>query len=110
MIPVARKRCQHRPEDRLPAETVAPSARRMRSIAGMDELDAIARTEIQPGWEVLDADDERIGEVSEVHETSFSVTTTVGTTVQVDFTDVESADDGRVILMVSGGELAVSGE
>jgi hypothetical protein len=72
----------------------------------MDELDAIARTEIQPGWEVVDADDERIGEVAEVHETSFEVTTSVGTTLQVDFTDVESADDGRVMLMVTGEELA----
>jgi uncharacterized protein (UPF0218 family) len=71
----------------------------------MDELDAIARTEIQPGWEVVDADDERIGEVADVHETSFDVTTPVGTTLRVDFTDVESADDGRVTLMVSGEEL-----
>ena len=74
-------------------------------MAGMDELDAIARTEIQPGWEVIDADDQHVGEVSDVHETSFSFQTSVGTTLRVDFTDVESADDGRVMLAVSGDEL-----
>lgn len=71
----------------------------------MDELDAIAQTEIQKGWDVLDADDEHIGEVSEVHTGSFTVDTGLGGTVEVDFTDVESADDGRVTLTVSGSEL-----
>jgi len=71
----------------------------------MDELDAVARAEIQERWDVFDADGERIGEVTEVHETSFVLETTVGGTVQIDFTDIESADDGRVTLMVSGEEL-----
>jgi hypothetical protein len=70
-----------------------------------DELDAIARTEIQERWDVFDADGERVGEVSEVHDTAFTLETTVGGSVEVDFTDVESADDGRVTLMLSGGEL-----
>jgi hypothetical protein len=69
-----------------------------------DELDAIARTEIQERWDVFDADGERVGEVSEVHDTAFTLET-VGGSVEVDFTDVESADDGRVTLMLSGGEL-----
>ena len=59
-----------------------------------DELDAIARTEIQERWDVFDADGERVGEVSEVHDTAFTLETTVGGSVEVDFTDVESADDG----------------
>jgi hypothetical protein len=71
----------------------------------MDELDAIAQFEIQAGWEVLDADDELIGRVADVHGKSFSVETSVGGTREISFTDVESADDGRVILAVSGEEL-----
>ena len=71
----------------------------------MDELDAVARTEIQERWDVFDADGERVGEVAEVHETSFVLATTVGGSMQISFTDVESADDGRVTLMVSGEEL-----
>jgi hypothetical protein len=43
-----------------------------------DGLDAIARTEIQERWTVFDADGERVGEVSEVHETAFTLETTVG--------------------------------
>ena len=72
----------------------------------MDELDEIARFEIQEGWDVFDADGERIGEVAEVHDTSFTLETTVGGAIDVDFTDVESADDGRVTLVMSGEELS----
>jgi hypothetical protein len=43
--------------------------------------------------------------VSEVHDTAFTLETTVGGSVEVDFTDVESADDGRVTLTMSGEEL-----
>ena len=70
-----------------------------------DELDEIARTEIQERWDVFDADGVRVGEVSQVHSGSFSVETTVGGALEVDFTDVESADDGRVMLVMSGEEL-----
>ena len=70
-----------------------------------DELDAIARTEIQERWDVFDADGERVGEVAEVHDTSFTLQTTIGASLDVDFTDVESADDGRVTLSTSGEEL-----
>ena len=72
----------------------------------MDELDEIARIEIQEGWDVFDADGERIGEVTNMHDTSFTLKTTVGGAVDVDFTDVESADDGRVTLAMSGDELS----
>ena len=75
----------------------------------MDELDAIARTEIQPGWDVYDADGERIGEVGDVHTGSFTVEGVTGARLDVDFTDVESADDGRVTLMLSGDELSTAG-
>jgi hypothetical protein len=71
----------------------------------MEELDEIARSEIQERWDVFDADGERIGEVAEVHSVSFAVETSVGGSVEIDFTDVESADDGRVTLMMSGEEL-----
>jgi hypothetical protein len=74
----------------------------------MDELDAIARTEIQAGWDVYDADGERIGEVGEVNTGSFSVDGVTGARLDVDFTDVESADDGRVTLMLSGDELSTA--
>lgn len=72
----------------------------------MDELDEIARFEIQEGWDVFDADGERIGEVAEVHDTAFTLETTTGDALDVDFTDVESADDGRVTLVMSGEELS----
>lgn len=72
----------------------------------MDELDEIARIEIQEGWDVFDADGERIGEVANMHDTSFTLKPTVGRAVDVDFTDVESADDGRVTLAMSGDELS----
>ena len=71
----------------------------------MDELDEIARIEIQERWDVFDADGERVGEVGEVHDTAFTLETTVGGAIDVDFTDVESADDGRVTLAMSGDEL-----
>jgi len=71
----------------------------------MNELDEIARFEIQPGWDVLDADDEPIGTVDEVHSGSFTLATSVGGRREVSFTDVESADDGRVVLQMSGEEL-----
>ena len=71
----------------------------------MDELDEVARSEIQERWDVFDADGGRVGEVAEVHESSFVLETSVGGSLQIDFADVESADDGRVTLMVSGGEL-----
>lgn len=71
----------------------------------VDELGEIARIEIQQRWDVFDADGERVGEVAEVHDTAFTLATTVGGSVDVDFTDVESADDGRVVLVMSGEEL-----
>jgi hypothetical protein len=71
----------------------------------MDELDAIAQTEIQPGWEVLDADDASIGRVVDVHSASFTVETSIGARREIAFTDVESADDGIVRIAVSGEEL-----
>jgi hypothetical protein len=74
----------------------------------MDELDAIAQTEIQPGWDVVDADDQVIGKVAEVHSASFTVETSISGRHEIGFTDVESADDGRVTLSFSGDELASS--
>lgn len=74
----------------------------------MNELDEVARSEIQERWDVFDADGERLGEVVEVHDSSFVLETSVGGSLQIGFADVESADDGRVILMVSGDELTAS--
>ena len=71
----------------------------------MDELNEVAGQEIQARWDVEDADGERVGEVAEVGETSFVLETNVGTRVEIAFADIESADDGRVVLMVSGSEL-----
>jgi hypothetical protein len=71
----------------------------------MDELDEIARFEIQERWDVFDADDQLIGEVAEVHGGSFTLQTAVGGRVDIPFTDVESADDGRVTIALSGEEL-----
>jgi len=70
----------------------------------MDELDEIARMEIQQGWDVVDADGHSVGEVAEVHGASFTLRA-IGGVLQVAFSDVESADDGRVSLSVSGDEL-----
>ncbi len=71
----------------------------------MDEFDEIARMEIQGGWDVLDADGESVGVVEDVHDQSFTLRTSVGGTMDITFTDVESADDGRVRLTLSGEEL-----
>jgi hypothetical protein len=77
-------------------------------VVGMDELDAVARTEIQPGWHVLDADGTPIGTVERVHDTAFAVRVAgpVETTIDVGFDEIESADDGRVELAVSSDDLA----
>lgn len=76
----------------------------------MDELDAIARTEIQEGWHVYDADGQLIGSVARVGDVSFSVEPggPSGTTLDIGFDDIESADDGRVTLAVGSDELAVA--
>lgn len=71
----------------------------------MDELDEIARFEIQEGWNVLDADGESVGVVDTVHDESFTLRTSVGGTIDIPFSDVESADDGHVTLSLSGEEL-----
>jgi hypothetical protein len=71
----------------------------------MDELHEIARTEIQEGWDVLDADGEPIGRVGALHSESFTLDTSVGGTREISFTDVESADEGHVTLTLSGEEL-----
>ena len=77
----------------------------MRSALYMDELDAIAQTEIQPGWDVVDASEQVMGQVAEVHSASFTVETSIGGRHEIGFTDVESADEGRVTLSFSGEEL-----
>ena len=71
----------------------------------MDELNEVAGQEIQQRWDVIDADGERVGEVAEVRERSFALETSVGTRLKIGFADIESADDGRVTLMISGEEL-----
>lgn len=71
----------------------------------MDELDEIARFEIQEGWDVLDADGESIGTVDSVRDESFTLRTSVGGSLDIAFTDVESADSGHVTLSLSGEEL-----
>ena len=71
----------------------------------MDELDEIARWEIQEGWGVLDADGEAVGVVDAVHDASFTLRTSVGGTMEIGFGDIESADDGHVTLTLSGEEL-----
>jgi hypothetical protein len=70
----------------------------------MDEYVAVARTEIQPGWDVIDADGEHIGEVREVSDGGFLVETSLST-ITLGFGDVESADDGSVELGIGGDEL-----
>lgn len=76
----------------------------------MDDLDAIARTEIQPGWDVYDADGDLVGRVLEVSDMSLAVETTglVEAIVGIGFDQVESAEDGRVELAVSGDEIAAT--
>jgi hypothetical protein len=73
----------------------------------VDELNEIARTEIQPGWDVYTADEERLGSVDDVGATSFTVGEMAGSgaVLEVRFEDVESADDGRVVLMLSRDEI-----
>jgi hypothetical protein len=70
----------------------------------MDEYVAVAQTEIQPGWEVIDADGERIGEVREVSDGGFLVETSLSS-ITLGFADVESADDGTVELAIGEDEL-----
>lgn len=74
----------------------------------MDELDAVARTEIQPGWHVYDADGQLIGSVDRVSDQSFSVRSggPRETTISIGFDDIEGADDGRIDLAVSSDEIA----
>ena len=73
----------------------------------MNELNEVARMEIQPGWEVYTADGESLGEVDSVGDTSFTVAGMAGSggVLEVAFDDVESADDGRVTLMLSRDEI-----
>ena len=74
----------------------------------MDELDAVARTEVQPGWHVYDVDGQLIGSVDRVSDASYSVRSAGpgGPTLDVGFDDIESADDGRVALALNSDELA----
>ena len=53
---------------------------------------------------------ERLGEVSEVGATTVLVDTSLGTALEISFTDVESADGGRIELSVSGEELMADRE
>ena len=46
----------------------------------MDELNEIARHEIQPGWDVFTADEELLGTVDQVSDASFTVANTSGAT------------------------------
>ncbi len=80
--------------------------------AGMDELNAVAHTELQPGWDVYDVDGDLIGTVEEVGETSFTVLSAgpVSMTLAVAFDDIESADESRVDLNLTASELAESAE
>jgi len=73
----------------------------------MDEVEAVARTELQAGWAVHDADGTPIGEIGEVGDTSFTVVMPepAGLTVSVSFDDIESADQGRVDLSMTGEEI-----
>jgi hypothetical protein len=80
----------------------------MRWRALMDELDAIAHNEVQPGSHVYDGDGQLIGSVERVGDTAFTLRLNgpVDATVEIGFDEIESADDGRVELAVSGDELA----
>lgn len=73
----------------------------------MDELNEIARHEIQPGWDVFTADDELLGTVDQVSDASFTVANTsgAGNVLEVTFTDVESAGDGRVDLALGRDDI-----
>lgn len=74
----------------------------------MDELDAVAHTEVQPGSHVYDADGQLIGTVEAVRDTAFTVRVAgpVDATMEIAFDEIESADDGRIELGVSADELA----
>lgn len=80
----------------------------MRWCRPMDELDAVAHSEVQPGAHVYDGDGQLIGSVESVGDTAFTLRLNgpVDATVQIDFDEIESADDGRIELAVSGDELA----
>jgi hypothetical protein len=73
----------------------------------MDELNEIARHEIQPGWDVFTADDELLGTVDQVSDASFTVANTsgAGNVLEMTFADVESAGDGRVDLALGRDEI-----
>ena len=73
----------------------------------MDELNEIARHEIQPGWDVFTADDELLGTVDQVSDVSFTVANTSGAAnlLEMTFEDVESAGDGRVNLTLGRDEI-----
>ena len=73
----------------------------------MDELDAVAHTEVQPGSHVYDADDQLVGTVEAVGTATFTVRVTgpVDATMEIGFDEIESADDGRIELAVSADEL-----
>jgi hypothetical protein len=73
----------------------------------MNELNEIAAREIQRGWDVLTSDEEQVGTVDDVGDSSFTVAGLAGSggVLEIEFDDVESADDGRVILALSRDEL-----
>jgi hypothetical protein len=73
----------------------------------MEELNEIGRIEIQPGWAVLDADGQAVGTVDEAGEESFTVRIEgpVDAIIGIAYADIESADDGRVVLSVSREDL-----
>ena len=52
----------------------------------MDELNEVARMEIQPGWDVYTADDEALGQVDSVGDVSFTVTGMAASTAQANAT------------------------
>ena len=80
----------------------------MRWGPAMDELDAVAHSEVQPGAHVYDGDGQLIGSVEGVGDTTFRLRLNgpVDGTMEIGFDEIESADDGRIELAVSGDELA----
>jgi hypothetical protein len=70
-----------------------------------DEFHAVARAEVQPGWDVNNADGDRIGAVDEVGHDGFTVALAAGGTMRIDFSDSESADESHVNLLLSRDEL-----
>jgi hypothetical protein len=74
----------------------------------MDELDAVAHSEVQPGSHVYDADGQLVGTVGAVRDSTFIVRVAgpVDATMEIGFDEIESADDGRIELGVSADELA----